>query len=79
MKGMFTMGYSNISSDEFSAFETNLTVTQFGEKVRARMAARLSRTSTNGNMQYEQVTDAKFYQEFFTQLEKGIFIDQEGL
>lgn len=79
VKGMFSMGYSNISSDEFSAFETNLTVTQFGEKVRARMAARLSRTSTNGKMQYEQVMDAKFYQEFFTQLEKGIFIDQEGL
>ena len=80
VKGMFTMGYSNISSDEFSAFETNLTVTQFGEKkVRARMAARLSRSSTNGKMQYEQITDAKFYQEFFTQLEKGIFIEQEGL
>ena len=79
VKGMFSMGYSNISSDEFSAFETNLTVTQFGEKVRARMAARLSRTSTNGKMQYEQVMDARFYQEFFTQLEKGIFIDQEGL
>ena len=79
VKGMFTMGYSNISTDEFSAFETNPTVTQFGERVRARMAARLSRTSTGGKIQYEQVTDAKFYQEFFTQLEKGIFIDQEGL
>ena len=79
VKGMLTLGSSNISTDEFSAFETNLTVTQFGEKVRTRMAARLSRTSTGGKIQYEQVTDAKFYQEFFTQLEKGIFIDQEGL
>ena len=79
VKGMFSMGYSNISTDEFSAFEANLTVTQFGEKVRARMAARLSKTSTNGNIQYEQVTDAIFYQQFFTQLEKGIFIEQEGL
>ena len=43
------------------------------------MAARLSRTSTNGNIQYEQVTDGAFYQQFFTQLEKGIFIEQEGL
>ena len=79
VKGMFSMGAANISTDEFSAFEANLTVTQFGEKVRARMAARLSRTSTNGNIQYEQVTDGAFYQQFFTQLEKGIFIEQEGL
>ena len=31
VKGMFTMGASDISTDEFSAFEANLTVTQFGE------------------------------------------------
>ena len=80
VKGMFSMGAASVSSDEFSAIETNLTVTSFGdERVRARMAARLSKTSTTGQIRYEQITEAKFYQDFFTQLEKGIFIEQEGL
>ena len=77
MKGFFGMGM--ISTEEWSTIETNVTVTLFGDKVRVRMAARLSAMSTSGATQYEQITEPEFYQNFFTTMEKGLFIEREQL
>ena len=77
LKGFF--GGGMVSSQKFSTIETNITVTPFGDKLRVRLSARLSALSTTGNMQYEQVTEPKFYQEFFTKLEKGLFIEREQI
>ena len=76
------MGIGGVSSQKFSTVEVNVTVTPFGEKTRVRLSARLSSSEygTGGaNINYEAVTDPKFYQAFFAKLEKGLFIKQENL
>ena len=72
-------GDSQVVHDENSSFGANLTVTQFGEMVRVRMAATINYSNTDGAKRVEQVTTPQFYQHFFSQLEKGIFIAQEGI
>lgn len=77
LKGFFGMG--TISSEEWSTIEANVQVSPFGERVRVRMSARLAAISTTGNTNYEQITEADFYRNFFTNLEKGLFIEREGI
>ena len=80
MKGFLGMGM--ISEEKWSTILVNATVTPFGDKVRVRFAGRLSSTGYGmGGMdtEEEQVVDPEFYREFFTALEKGIFIEQEGI
>lgn len=80
LKGFFGMGM--ISEEKWSTILVNVTVTTFGEKVRVRYAGRLSSMGfgmSGGNSEEEQITDPTFYREFFVALEKGIFIEQEGL
>ena len=77
MKGV--LGNSQVVHDENSSFGANLTVTQFGDMVRVRLAATLNYSNTDGARRVEQVTEPQFYQHFFSQLEKGIFIEQEGI
>ncbi len=72
-------GDSRVIHDEDSSFGANLTVTQFGEMVRVRMAATIQYHNTDGARRVEQVTEPQFYQHFFAQLEKGIFLEQEGI
>lgn len=80
-KGFFGLGYS-VSESTYSRIEASLTVTPFGQKTRVRMSARLAETSTagfNADVTRQAITEAKFYQEFFTKLEKGLFIEREKL
>ena len=80
-KGFFGLG--GVTSQEFSTVESTVTVTPFGEKTRVRLSVRLSSTAIGGlsgaNVKYESVTEPKFYQEFFTKLEKGMFIERQRL
>ena len=73
------LGDARVVHDENSSFGANLTVTQFGELVRVRLAATLNYHNTDGARRVEQVTEPQFYHHFFAQLEKGIFIAQEGI
>ena len=80
MKGFFGMGL--VSEEKWSTILVNTTVTTFGDKVRVRFAGRLSAMGfgmSGSNTEEEQITDPEFYREFFTALEKGIFIEREGL
>ena len=80
MKGFFGMGL--VSEEKWSTILVNTTVTPFGDKVRVRFAGRLSAMGfgmSGSNTEEEQITEPEFYREFFTALEKGIFIEQEGL
>lgn len=72
-------GDTQVVHDENSSFGANLTVTQQGERVRVRMAATINYSNTDGMRRVEQVTEPQFYQHFFSQLEKGIFLAQEGI
>ena len=76
------MGVGGVSNEKFSTVEINVTVTPFGKKTRVRLSGRLSSAELEtgkANINYEAVTDPKFYQAFFTKLEKGLFIKQEDL
>lgn len=81
-KGFFGF-VGSVSSHEFSTVEATVTVTSFGKEARVRLSVRLSSTESGGlsgsNIKYEAVTDPNFYQDFFAKLQKGIFIEQQGL
>ena len=72
-------GDTKVVHDENTSFGANLTVTQHGNMVRARMAATINYTNSDGTHRVQQVTEPHFYRNFFSQLEKGIFIEQEGI
>ncbi len=75
------MGFS-VSESTYSRVEATLTLTPFGEKTRVRLSARLAETSTSGfnaDVTHEAITEAKFHQDFFVKLEKGLFIEREKL
>lgn len=77
MKGF--LGRGSVSTQKWSTVEATLTVTPFGDKLRVRLSARLSATDSGGGTRYEAVTEAVFYRDFFTKLEKGLFIEKEKL
>jgi len=77
VKGFF--GFWNIATEEWSSIEATLTVTPFGEQARVRYSGRLSATSSDGRTNYEAIHEPEFYQDFFTKLEKGLFIEGQQL
>lgn len=77
MKGF--LGGGSVSTQKWSTIEATLTVTPFGDKLRVRLSARLSATDSGGGTRYEAVTEPVFYRDFFTKLEKGLFIEREKL
>ena len=77
LKGALGGSYSAETTS--SSIEVNVSVMPFGEKTRVRMVAQLSQESTKTGVTKEIITDAEFYQNFFTKLEKGLFIEREGL
>lgn len=77
VKGFF--GFFDVSTEEWSSVEATLTVRPFGEQSRVRYSARLSATSSNGQVSYEAIHEPEFYQDFFTKLEKGLFIEGQQL
>lgn len=77
VKGFF--GFWNIATDEWSSIEATLTVTPFGEQTRVRYSGRLSATSSDGRTNYEAIHEPEFYQDFFSKLEKGLFIEGQQL
>ena len=77
LKGALGGNYSAETSSR--TIEVNITVVPFGEQTRVRMVARLSEVSTSTGVTKKIITDAEFYQNFFTKIEKGLFIEREGL
>jgi hypothetical protein len=63
-----------------ATIEATANVTRFGDRVRVRINFQRRLTDARGTVvAVSQVTDAKGYQEFFTKLDKGLFLQQEGL
>lgn len=82
LKGFLGVGFGGVSSTEYSLIRVSVTVTQHGTKTRIRYAPRLSATAvgSGGVDQTEKViTEGEFYQGFFTKVEKGLFIEREGI
>ena len=72
--------FHNVSlpSFEYQNIQANLSATPYGEKIRVRISASFTKTGM-GSMDSDELLDPGFYQNFFSKLEKGIFIEQEGL
>ncbi|MCB2054878.1 MAG: hypothetical protein KDE35_11635 [Geminicoccaceae bacterium] len=73
------LGFWSISTEEWSNIETTLTVNPFGSRTRVRLSARLTAAGSDGSSNYEAITEPEFYQDFFTKLEKGLFIEREQI
>jgi len=63
-----------------SIIEATVNVSEFGNQCRCRVNFQLKTLDNKGGIiKLKQVQDAKFYQRFFSQVDKGIFIEKEKL
>lgn len=75
----FWLGY-NAEWKKASVIECTANVNEYGKQVRVRVSF-LAKILTNkgGIKEIKQVDDEKYYQEFFSKVDKGIFIQKEKL
>jgi hypothetical protein len=65
---------------ENTVIDCTANVSQFGEKTRVRTNFQLKQMNNKGGVEKVQMMDdPKFYQEFFTKVDKGIFIEKEQI
>jgi hypothetical protein len=68
------------SPTALSALEANVNVTADGERTRVRISLIVKVTDTRGNVRkVRPVTDAMAYQRLLAGLDKGLFLQKEGL
>lgn len=79
---MFTFGaYRPTPSWEKSLItEATVNVSEFGEQSRVRVTFQVTMKDNEGNtLQVRQVEDAAYYQNFFSKVDKGIFIQKQKI
>lgn len=60
--------------------DCTVNISEFGKQSRVRANFQQRVLDANGaTMQANPITDAKFYQTFFSQVDKGVFLQQEGV
>lgn len=60
--------------------EATINVSQFGEKVRVRASFQSKVFGNNQSvLRIRQITDEQFYQDFFSKVDKGIFLQQQQI
>lgn len=65
---------------ENTVIDCTANVSQFGEKTRVRTNYQLKQMNNKGGVEkVETIDDPKFYQEFFTKVDKSIFIEKEQI
>ena len=65
---------------ENTVIDCTANVSQFGERTRVRASFQLKQMNNKGGVEKVQtMDDPKFYQEFFTKVDKGIFIEKEQI
>ena len=63
-----------------SIIEATANVSEFGKETRVRLNFQVKTYNNRGGvMGVRQIEDAKFYQDFFAKIDKGIFIQKENL
>jgi len=63
-----------------SSLEATVNVSDFGDRIKVRISFQQKFTySTGGVYSAAPVTDARFYQDFFAKLDRGLFIQKQGL
>jgi len=65
---------------ENTVIDCTASVTQYGERIRVRANFQLKKMNNRGGVEkVYTIDDPKFYQEFFTKVDKGIFIEKEKI
>src|SRR5437016_6520732 len=67
------------ASPASATLDATVNVSTFGDRVRVRINFQRRVVGVRGAVTVTQVTDAKGYQEFFAKLDKGLFLEREGL
>lgn len=63
-----------------TVIDASVNISSFGETVRVRANFNKKKLNNrNETMSVEQVADQQFYQNFFSKVDKGVFIGKEGL
>lgn len=63
-----------------SIVESTVNVSGFGKQVKVRVIFQVKSMNNMGEvMLVQQVDDEKYYQDFFSKVDKGIFIQKEGI
>jgi hypothetical protein len=63
-----------------SVIETTANISEFGDQCRVRVNfIKKILDNTGATMDVDQITDAQFYQDFFSKVDKGIFLQKEKL
>lgn len=70
----------NAKWDKNSLFEATANVSEFGQETRVRVIFQVKTMDNKGGVsKVKQIDDEKHYQEFFAKVDKGLFIEKEGL
>lgn len=73
-------GDSDTAWDKNSVHEISVNVRNFGGKSKVRIISQVKTYDTKGAVsKVEQVTDEEFYKNVFSIIDKGIFLQKEGL
>jgi hypothetical protein len=76
---IFFMG-ANASWEKSMILEATANVSEFGEQTKVRMSFQAKVLDNTGRVvSVEQVQDEKYYQDFFSKVDKGIFIEKEKI
>lgn len=68
------------SYKKFKVVESSVNVTQYGKRTKVRANFQAKIIDNNGKaLEVYAVDDPKFYQEFFAKVDKGIFLQKQGL
>ena len=71
---------SFFSGGTVAVIEATANVSEYGKEVRVRINFKRKLLNTYGNAQkIEEVTDEKFYQNFFSRVDKAIFIQNQNI
>ncbi len=63
-----------------SVIESTVNVSKFGKQVKVRVIFQVKSMNNRGEvMLVQQVDDEQYYQDFFSKVDKGIFIQKEGI
>lgn len=72
--------FFNLSWDKNAIVEATANVSEFGKQTRVRVNFQQKVYDSTGAVStVDQITDPKFYQEFFAKVDKGLFIQKENI
>lgn len=76
-----SLGLGNTLYTFDSTIEATANISEFGKKIKVRLSVqrKIAFSGSGQIMTVNQINDPKFYQEFFVKVDKGLFIQKQGL